>query len=128
MHVTKPYEFIGFGAMDGTKPYEFIGFGAMHATKPCEFIGFGTMHATKPCGPGLESDRKSAKTKTNMLRPLFVAALWLGWKIRELFKDWKSVMFGGLGGPGGLRDPPSSLRARKGQYPAPAGTIRLRRA
>ncbi len=28
-HVTKPYEFIGFGAMDVTKPYEFIGFGAM---------------------------------------------------------------------------------------------------
>ncbi len=27
--VTKPYEFIGFGAMDVTKPYEFIGFGAM---------------------------------------------------------------------------------------------------
>ncbi len=25
--VTKPYEFIGFGAMDVTKPYEFIGFG-----------------------------------------------------------------------------------------------------
>ncbi len=29
MDVTKPYEFIGFGAMDVTKPYEFIGFGAM---------------------------------------------------------------------------------------------------
>ena len=26
MDVTKPYEFIGFGAMDVTKPYEFIGF------------------------------------------------------------------------------------------------------
>jgi hypothetical protein len=25
MDVTKPYEFIGFGAMDVTKPYEFIG-------------------------------------------------------------------------------------------------------
>ena len=23
----KPYEFIGFGAMDVTKPYEFMGFG-----------------------------------------------------------------------------------------------------
>ncbi len=29
MDVTKPYEFIGFGAMGVTKPYEFIGFGAM---------------------------------------------------------------------------------------------------
>jgi hypothetical protein len=29
MGVTKPYEFIGFGAMEVTKPYEFIGFGAM---------------------------------------------------------------------------------------------------
>ncbi len=28
MDVTKPYEFIGSGAMDVTKPYEFIGFGA----------------------------------------------------------------------------------------------------
>jgi hypothetical protein len=27
MAVTKPYEFIGFGAMAVTKPYEFIGFG-----------------------------------------------------------------------------------------------------
>ncbi len=38
---SKPYEFIGFGAMDVTKPYEFIGFGAMDVTKPYEFIGFG---------------------------------------------------------------------------------------
>ena len=47
-NTTKPYEFIGFGAMDATKPYELIGFGAMDATKPCEFIGFGAMDATKP--------------------------------------------------------------------------------
>ncbi len=39
--VTKPYEFIWFGAMDVTKPYEFIGFGAMDVTKPYEFIGLG---------------------------------------------------------------------------------------
>ncbi len=32
MEVTKPYEFIGFGAMDVTKPYKFIGFGAMDVT------------------------------------------------------------------------------------------------
>ncbi len=44
MNVTKPYEFIGFGAMDVAKPYEFMGFGAMDATKPYEFIGFGAMH------------------------------------------------------------------------------------
>ncbi len=34
VHVTKPYEFIGFGAMDVTKPFEFIGFGAVDVTKP----------------------------------------------------------------------------------------------
>ena len=34
MDVTKPYEFIGFGAMDVTKPYEFTWFGAMDVTKP----------------------------------------------------------------------------------------------
>ena len=39
MDVTKPYEFIGFGAMDVTTPYEFILFGAMDVTKPYKFIG-----------------------------------------------------------------------------------------
>jgi hypothetical protein len=29
MHVTKPCEFIGLGAMDVTKPYEIIGFGPL---------------------------------------------------------------------------------------------------
>ena len=33
MDVTKPYEFIGFGAMDVTKPYEFTGFGAVFNVK-----------------------------------------------------------------------------------------------
>ncbi len=28
MDATKPYKFIGFGAIDVTKPYELIGFGA----------------------------------------------------------------------------------------------------
>jgi hypothetical protein len=37
-YVTKPYKFIGFGAMDVTKPYKFIGFGAMDVTKPYKFI------------------------------------------------------------------------------------------
>ncbi len=37
MDVTKPYEFIGFGAMDVTKPYKFIGFGALDVTKPYVF-------------------------------------------------------------------------------------------
>jgi hypothetical protein len=41
MDVTKPNEFIGFGAMDATRPYEFTGFGAMDVPKPYEFIGFG---------------------------------------------------------------------------------------
>ncbi len=27
MEVTKPYKFIGFGAMEVTKPYKVIGFG-----------------------------------------------------------------------------------------------------
>ncbi len=30
--ITKPCEFIGFGAMEATKPYEFIGFGATEIT------------------------------------------------------------------------------------------------
>ena len=36
MDGTKPYKFIGFGAMDVTKPYKFIGFGAMDVIKPYE--------------------------------------------------------------------------------------------
>ncbi len=43
MEVTKPYKFIGFGAMEVTKPYKFIGFGAMEVTKPYKFIGFGAI-------------------------------------------------------------------------------------
>ncbi len=34
--------------MDGPKPYEFIGFRAMDVTKPYEFIGFGAMEGPKP--------------------------------------------------------------------------------
>ncbi len=45
---TKPYKFIGLGALDVTKPYKFIGFGAMDVTKPYKFIGFGAMDVTKP--------------------------------------------------------------------------------
>jgi hypothetical protein len=41
MEDTKPYNFIGFGAMEDTKPYKFTGFGAMEVTKPYELIGFG---------------------------------------------------------------------------------------
>ncbi len=44
----KPYEFIGFVAMDATKPYKFKGFVAMDATKPYKFIGLVAMNATKP--------------------------------------------------------------------------------
>ena len=40
MDVTKPYKFIGFGAMDVTKPYKCTGFGAMGATKPYKCIRF----------------------------------------------------------------------------------------
>ncbi len=48
MEATKPYEFIGLGAMEATKPYEFIWLEAMEATKPYEFIELGAMEATKP--------------------------------------------------------------------------------
>ncbi len=40
MYVTKPYRFIGFGAMYVTKPYKFIVFGDIHGPKPYKFIGF----------------------------------------------------------------------------------------
>ncbi len=51
--LTKPYEFIGVGAMAVTKPYEFIGFGAMEVTKPYEFTGVGTVDPDRAYpGPG----------------------------------------------------------------------------
>ena len=48
MVATKPYEFIGLGAMEVTKPYKFIGFGAMEVTKPYICLGFGAMDVTIP--------------------------------------------------------------------------------
>ncbi len=36
LSITKPYKFIGFGAMDVTKPRNCTGFGAMTVTKPFE--------------------------------------------------------------------------------------------
>ncbi len=48
MEVTKPYKFIGFGAIDVTKPYNLIGFGATDVTKPYTCIGFGAIDVTKP--------------------------------------------------------------------------------
>ena len=55
--VTKPYQFIGFGAMEVTKPCQFIGFGAMEV--PYLFVRFGAMEASRclpePAGPGRPS-------------------------------------------------------------------------
>ncbi len=39
MNVTKPYKYIGFGAMDVTTPYKFIGLGAMDVTRPYRLPG-----------------------------------------------------------------------------------------
>jgi hypothetical protein len=41
MDVTKPYKFIGFGAMDVTKPYKFIGFVAIDVTRPMQNTRWG---------------------------------------------------------------------------------------
>ncbi len=46
--VTKPYKFIGFGAVDVTTPCKFIGLGAVDVATPSKFIGFGAMDVTKP--------------------------------------------------------------------------------
>ncbi len=59
MDVTKPYKFIGFGAMDVTKPYKFIGFGATTHFAPPGHAGMtpGTSlpdggHQEVPSGAG----------------------------------------------------------------------------
>jgi hypothetical protein len=61
MDVTKPYEFIGFGAMDVTKPYEFIGFGAMDVTKPYTIIRFGVMDVPDWWLSGCDVPRRSLR-------------------------------------------------------------------
>ncbi len=47
-YFTKPYKFIGFGAIAITEPYKFIGFGAIAITKPYKFIGFGDLSGGSP--------------------------------------------------------------------------------
>ncbi len=74
MEVTKPYDFIGFGAMEVTKPHDFIGFGAMEVTKPYKFIGFGGISATTVpcleyglCGPARDAARLELDTFSGAL-------------------------------------------------------------
>ncbi len=63
MDVTKPYEFIGFGAVDVPRPYEAIGFGAMDVTRPYELYRvWGVVHPQVHC----------AKFKILKLRTHFV--------------------------------------------------------
>ncbi len=55
MDVTKPYKFIGFGAMDVTKSYEFIGLGAVNLEGCLKAWTFRHCVAKPspqdPCGP-----------------------------------------------------------------------------
>ncbi len=53
---TKPYKFIGFGAMDVTKPYKIIRFVAMDVTKPSKAICFVSMDVPKFTGRSLKVD------------------------------------------------------------------------
>ncbi len=79
---SKPYEFIGFGAMEVTKPYGFIGFWAMEVTKPYEFIGFGTQRDSSifwDLGhPESKNDDLRSATKPRKLETGFLKAIWQG--------------------------------------------------
>ncbi len=44
---SKPYEFIGFGDIEGPKPYEFIGFGDTDDPKLYEFIRLAGISKTQ---------------------------------------------------------------------------------
>ncbi len=46
--VTKPYEFMGFGAIDVTKPFKSIRFGAIDVAKPHESIWFEASMSPTP--------------------------------------------------------------------------------
>ncbi len=96
LDVTKPYEFIRFGALDVTTPYEFIGFGALEVTKPREFIWFGALDVIKPCefiGFGALDGPKSAREACafpNMLSFIIVVVR----ATRPLFRgQFSSVSF-----------------------------------
>jgi hypothetical protein len=74
--VTKPYKFIGFGAMEVTKPYKSTGFGAMEVTKPYKIIGFGAK-PIKPSqnyaslvrlwGPGGDAHKEDHQANTTLV-------------------------------------------------------------
>ena len=90
MDVTKPYKFIGFGAMAVTKPYKVTGFGAMAATKPYKVIGFGAMAVTKPAksqdflGSAISQFNKNSDRRRNTPKSAqnraesLCAGLWVG--------------------------------------------------
>ncbi len=48
MDATKPYKFMGIGAMDVTKPYKFTHFGATDVTKPYKFMPFKLHNKSTP--------------------------------------------------------------------------------
>ena len=48
MEATKPYKFIGFGAVDATKCLSIYQVWAVDATNTFKFIWFGAMDSTKP--------------------------------------------------------------------------------
>ncbi len=48
MDVTKPYEFLGLGAMDVTKPYEFIGLGALAVGRALPWTRWGCPAGAPP--------------------------------------------------------------------------------
>ena len=66
MDVTKPYEFIRFGAMDATKPYKFIGFGSFlvhlcQVSLVCWCWVFGAQALTAPDGQKAGGPTKNTK-------------------------------------------------------------------
>ncbi len=67
MDVTKPYKFIGFGAMDVTKSYRFIGFGAMDVTKA---------PAGRPRGEGWKAVRPYTWPALKCARAGYLKATW----------------------------------------------------
>ncbi len=61
MDVTKPYKFIGFGAMGVTKPYEFIGFGTRIRTSVWPGTGARFVVAASRIGRALTGSRAPAR-------------------------------------------------------------------
>ncbi len=93
MYVTKPYEFIRFGAMDVTKPYKFIGFGAQEGLlRPHPWTDGPVQCPGKPVEAGREAptprNRQKLRDPRGKMAPNLMNLYGLGPSIPNPMNSW----------------------------------------